>query len=155
MAAPIIALPAPVVEAAGLATASEASGSDPALRSRHRARRSHEQGERVGQPFTDRQPIHPGTVLREDVLPAPHVSVTAIAERLGVSRQMLHGLLSERHAVTTEMAARIGRLLGNGSVIWLRMQQAHDLWRFEHDQADELARIPTLTAHNQPGVWLS
>jgi addiction module HigA family antidote len=96
-------------------------------------------------PFPGRQPTHPGAILREDVLPELRMPVAEFATRLGVSRQMLHGILAERHAVTPEMAARIGRLLGNGAGIWLRMQQAHDLWRVERDRADELARISPLT----------
>lgn len=92
------------------------------------------------------QPSHPGAVLREDVLPALGLSVTQAAETLGISRQMLHGILAERHAVTPEMAVRIGKLCGNGPGIWLRMQQAHDLWKAERDLAEEVKRIPTMRA---------
>jgi antitoxin HigA-1 len=94
----------------------------------------------------ERQPTHPGAVLRDDVLPGLQMSVVEFAEKIGVSRQMVHGILAERHAVSPEMAARLGKLLGNGAGLWLRMQQAHDLWRVEHDKAKELARIQTLTA---------
>ena len=101
---------------------------------------------RTAGPFPDRQPTHPGAILREDVLPELDMPVTEFAARLGVSRQMLHGILAERHAVTPEMAARLGRLLGNGAGVWLRMQQAHDLWRVERDRAVELGRISPLPA---------
>lgn len=70
--------------------------------------------------------------------------VAEFAIRLGVSRQMLHGIMREQHAVTPEMAARLGRLLGNGAGLWLRMQQPHDLWRVERDKANELAKISAL-----------
>jgi plasmid maintenance system antidote protein VapI len=30
--------------------------------------------------------------------------------------------------VTVEMAVKLGHVLGNGPDIWIRMQQAHDLW---------------------------
>jgi addiction module HigA family antidote len=53
------------------------------------------------------------------------------AAALGISRQMLHGILTERHPVTVDMAVRLGFVLGNGPGIWLRMQQAHDLWHAE------------------------
>jgi antitoxin HigA-1 len=93
-----------------------------------------------------RQPSHPGAILREDVLPALDLSVSAAAETLGVSRQMLHRILSERAAITPEMAVRVGKLCGNGPRIWLAMQQAHDLWRAERELADQVARIPTMHA---------
>ena len=92
------------------------------------------------------QPAHPGADLREVILPALGLTVTEAAEKLGISRQMLHGILAERHAVTPEMAARLGKLCGDGPGIWLRMQQAYDLWRVEHEMAEELRRIPTLHA---------
>lgn len=41
-------------------------------------------------------PIHPGEVLREDVLLALRLSVTAAAKQLGVPRQTLHRILAER-----------------------------------------------------------
>jgi addiction module HigA family antidote len=62
----------------------------------------------------DRQPIHPGAILREDVLPSLGMAVSTAASTLGVSRQMLHRVLSERAAITPEMAVRIGNLCGNG-----------------------------------------
>jgi addiction module HigA family antidote len=92
------------------------------------------------------QPSHPGVSLREDVLPALRLTVKDAAAKLGVSRQTLHSILSEKAAVTPEMAARIGKLCGNGPGFWLRMQQAHDLWRVEREMAEELAKIPTLRA---------
>jgi antitoxin HigA-1 len=101
---------------------------------------------RAARPFPGRKPTHPGAVLREDVLPELRMSAAQFAGKIGVSRQMLHGILTERHSVTPEMAARIGKLLGNGPGLWLRMQQSYDLWRVEHEKADELARISTLTA---------
>jgi len=93
-----------------------------------------------------RQPAHPGEILREDVLPALNLSVTAAAAHLGVSRQALHAVLSGRSAVSPEMAARIAKLVGGTPEIWLRLQIAHDLWRVERDLKDQLAQIPTLHA---------
>jgi addiction module HigA family antidote len=92
------------------------------------------------------RPSHPGEALREDVLPALGLTVVSAAEKLGVSRQMLHRVLAERAGVTPEMAVRLGKLCGDGPRIWLAMQQAHDLWQAQRDLADEIARIPTLRA---------
>jgi addiction module HigA family antidote len=55
-------------------------------------------------------------------------------------------ILSAKSAVTPEMAVRLGKLCGDGPVIWLRMQQAHDLWQAERDLAEEVRKIPTLRA---------
>lgn len=90
------------------------------------------------------QPSHPGALLREDVLPALRLNVTAAAKALGVSRQTLHAVLAERSAVTPEMAVRLGKLCGDGPDVWLRMQVAHDLWQARRDLAGIVDTIPTL-----------
>jgi len=91
----------------------------------------------------NRPPIHPGEILREDVLPALGISVSEAAQRLGISRQQLHRVLAGTHPITTEMALRIGKFAGNGPGLWLRMQQAYDLWHAEQRMKDELSRIKT------------
>ena len=50
-----------------------------------------------------RKPVHPGEIMREDVLPAIGLSVSETARRLGVSRQQLHRVLACTHPITTEM----------------------------------------------------
>ena len=91
-------------------------------------------------------PSHPGALLREDVLPALCLTVKEAAEKLGVSRQTLHAILSEKSAVTPEMAVRLGKFCGNGPDLWLRMQMAYDLWHAERDLAETVKKIPTLRA---------
>ena len=87
-------------------------------------------------------PSHPGEILREDVLPALGLGVSEAARQLGVSRQSLHRIMAGRQPVTVEMALRLGKFCGNGPQLWLRMQQAHDLWLAEQRLQGELARIP-------------
>ena len=62
----------------------------------------------------DRPPVHPGELLREDVLPGLKMPVTIAARHLGVTRQALHRILSGSAAVSPEMALRIGKFCGNG-----------------------------------------
>lgn len=94
-----------------------------------------------------RAPTHPGEVLREDVLPALGVSTSQAATDMGVSRMTLYRLLQGRTRVTPAMALRLGRYCGNGAGVWLRMQDAHDLWLAEREIGDELARIPQRNTH--------
>jgi addiction module HigA family antidote len=89
----------------------------------------------------ERPPIHPGEILREDVLPALGLSVSEAARRLGVSRQQLHRVLACTHPITTEMALRVGKFAGNGPALWLRLQQAYDLWHAERRMESELTKI--------------
>lgn len=103
-------------------------------------------GEHTARRDPDREPVHPGEVLREDVLPALGMSVVAAAERLRISRQTLHRILSGRAGISPEMALRLGKFCGNGPDIWLRMQEAYDLWHARRVMAAELSAIKTVKA---------
>ena len=89
-------------------------------------------------------PMHPGELIREDLLPALGVSKTELARSLGISRQTLYDILNERQPVTAEMAIRFGKLFGNGARFWANMQRAFDLAIAE--QNVDVSQIPTLTA---------
>jgi addiction module HigA family antidote len=89
-----------------------------------------------------RPPTHPGAILREDVLPALNLSVSEAARQLRVTRQTLHRVLAETSGVSPEMAVRLGKFCGNGPGLWLRMQQAFDLWHAEQNLREELEKIP-------------
>ena len=92
-----------------------------------------------------RPPTHPGAILREDVLPSlTGQSVTSFARALGISRQTLHSVLSERSGISAEMALRLGALLGNGAQLWLDMQTRFDLWHAEAKLHDELGQMKPL-----------
>ena len=80
-----------------------------------------------------RKPTHPGEVLRDDVLPALHMSQTELAKRLGVSRLSVSEVLLGKRALSADMAMRIGRLTKTTPESWLRMQAAVDLWELERD----------------------
>jgi addiction module HigA family antidote len=91
------------------------------------------------------KPVHPGEILREDVLPALGINISEAARQLGVSRQTLHRILAETHAITPEMALRLGKFCGNGPGLWLRMQQRYDLWLAEKRLRHLIKKIPSHT----------
>ena len=91
-------------------------------------------------------PVHPGQILRDDVLPTLMLSVSEVARQLGVSRQTLHRIMAGTHSITPEMAVRLGKFCGNGPRLWLAMQQAYDLWHAERRLRDEIEKIPSHAA---------
>ena len=97
----------------------------------------------VPAPDPQRLPIHPGELLREEVLPSLNLGVSGAARALGVSRQTLHAILIGKAAVTPAMALRLGKLCGNGPDLWLNLQKAHNLWRAQQEIGAQIERIPT------------
>lgn len=91
----------------------------------------------------DRCPTHPGAML-DDIIPDLGRPKAEIARMLGISRQMLYDILAERKPVSPSVAAKLGKLLGNGPGIWLRMQAAHDAWHAEREV--DVSNIPTIRA---------
>ena len=94
--------------------------------------------------MTGLAPMHPGELLREDIVPALGRSVSELAGLLGVSRQSLHAVLAERSAVTPAMALRLGKLCGNGPAFWLNLQTRYDIAVLSEAMSAELAKVPTL-----------
>ena len=89
-------------------------------------------------------PMHPGQLLREEILPALNRPKTQIAKLLGVSRQTLYDLLEENQPVTPIMALRLGKLCGNGPDLWLNLQRRYDLQRATAQLGAKINAIPTL-----------
>lgn len=92
------------------------------------------------------RPIHPGEMLREDVLPALARPKSEIARLLGIPRHKLYAILNEKQPITAHMALRLGKLCGDGPDIWLRLQSRYDLQMAERDLAGQLDAIPRLEA---------
>ena len=92
------------------------------------------------------RPVHPGELLREDVLPALGRPRAEIARLLGISRQSLYDLVEEKQAVAASTGLRIGKLTGTTAESWMRLQQAFDLKTAERALGPEIERIPTLEA---------
>lgn len=86
------------------------------------------------------EPVHPGEVLREDILPTLSMSKTAVANALGISRQTLYEILNGKQPITAEMAVRFG----NGGRFWINLQRNHDLAVAE--QTVDVSGIQTVSA---------
>lgn len=91
-----------------------------------------------------RRPTHPGEMLREDFLPDYGLTVSGLAEAVGVSRQSINELLREHRNVSPEMALRLARLFGNSPEFWLNAQRTVDLWDAAQAIKKDVGRIKPL-----------
>lgn len=95
-------------------------------------------------PDPRRCPVHPGAILREDVIPAIGRTKADIARLLGISRQHLYDILRERKPVSPEVAVRLGKMFRSDPMLWLRLQGAHDAWHAM--RTVDVSGIPELSA---------
>ena len=99
---------------------------------------------------TMHNPPHPGEILKEDVLEAEGVKVTEAARQLGVSRVTLSRLLNGKSGVSVDMALRLAQWLGTTPEVWLRMQDARDLWQARQSKLPEV--IPLQSSERMHSV---
>ena len=88
-----------------------------------------------------REPVHPGEIILEDILPFLKISIKEAAIQLRISRQSLHKILAGNSSITPGMALKLSKFCGNTPTFWLRMQQNWDLWHTEKKMREELTLI--------------
>ena len=74
-----------------------------------------------------KEPPHPGSAVRSLCLEPNDLTVTKAAKILGVTRQTLNNLVTEKSGVSPEMAIRLSKAFGGTPDVWLRMQMNYDL----------------------------
>jgi addiction module HigA family antidote len=89
-------------------------------------------------------PVHPGEVLREELLNPLKLTPYAVARACGVPRTRIERLAREETPVTADTALRLARYFGTKPEFWMGMQAQYDLERAEDRAATELRRIAPL-----------
>lgn len=84
-------------------------------------------------------PVHPGEILREDVLGELGLTVGEAASRLGISRVAFSRVLHGHARVSPNLAVRLEEAGVGTARAWLAMQSAHDL------AAERAAGVPAVT----------
>lgn len=72
-------------------------------------------------------PVHPGEILREDLMAPLGISINALARDLRVPVTRVSEIVNGRRSITADTALRLARYLGNTPQFWLNLQAAFDL----------------------------
>ena len=87
-------------------------------------------------------PPHPGEIIREFCVEPLGLTVTKVAESLGVTRKTFSMLLNGKSGISPEMALRLSKVFGRTPEGWLRLQLQYDLWKAKQNiDIDNLERI--------------
>ena len=70
---------------------------------------------------------HPGEILLEEFLVPMEITQTALAERLGVSMQLVNTLINGKRGITAETAWKLSQAFKTTPEFWMNMQVLHDL----------------------------
>jgi antitoxin HigA-1 len=85
-------------------------------------------------------PIHPGEILREDVLKPLGLTAHGLARELRVPATRISEILHGRRAITADTALRLARYLGTSPQFWMNLQTSHDLRIAERSRGKQIQR---------------
>lgn len=87
-------------------------------------------------------PLHPGEILREDLLPHYRMERSDLAARLGIPLASVDALLEERSGIDVVLAARLGEVFALSAQYWRAIQLQYDLWQTQDAVAQPLEPWP-------------
>ena len=77
--------------------------------------------------FRLKNPPHPGSFVRTEIIEPAGLTVTATADVLGITRAALSAFLNERSSLSPEMALRMEKAFGVKMDTLMRMQSSYDI----------------------------
>lgn len=72
-------------------------------------------------------PIHPGEILREDLMRPLGITVSALARDVGVPANRISQIVNGKRALSADTALRLGKYFGMSPEIWLDLQSDYEL----------------------------
>ena len=85
-------------------------------------------------------PVHPGEVLREDLLKPLGISVNRLGRDPRVPVTRMSEIVNGRRGVTADTALRLARYFGTTPEFWMSLQAAYDLDLVQRVSSDRIAR---------------
>lgn len=86
-------------------------------------------------------PVHPGIILREEVLKANDLRQDEVAKRLQVTQANLNRVLTGKAALSTEMALKFEHAFGISADLMVRVQASYNLAQARQQSAEIIAGI--------------
>jgi addiction module HigA family antidote len=74
-----------------------------------------------------RRPVHPGAILKMDLLDPLGMSINQLAKELSVPANRLSQIVRGKRGITADTSLRLARYFGFSPEYWLNMQAHYDL----------------------------
>jgi len=85
-------------------------------------------------------PVHPGEILREDLLKPLGISINRLGRDLRVPVTRMSEIVNGRRGITADTALRLARYFGTTPEFWMNLQASFDLDVAQRASADRIAR---------------
>ncbi len=73
------------------------------------------------------RPVHPGEILKEDLMAPLELSINRLARELRVPVTRMSEIANGRRSITADTALRLARYFGTTPEFWMNLQGAYDL----------------------------
>ena len=90
---------------------------------------------------TDREPTHPGEMLREEFLVPMNMNQRELANGLHVPYQRVNEIVRRKRGITPSTALRLAKFLGTSAGFWMNLQIRWELFHAQHDEDEALQAI--------------
>jgi len=95
---------------------------------------------------SNRQPTHPGEMLREEFLKPMNLTQRDLADGILVPYQRVNEIINGKRGITPSTALRLAKYFGNTEGFWMNLQLRWDLYEVQKTEAKELAKISPVHA---------
>ena len=85
-------------------------------------------------------PVHPGEILKEDLLKPFGISINRLGRDLRVPVTRMSEIVNGRRGITAGTALRLARYFGTTPEFWMNLQTAYDLDTEQRVSADRVQR---------------
>jgi antitoxin HigA-1 len=85
-------------------------------------------------------PVHPGEILREDLMKPLGLSINGLARDLNLPVTRISEMVNGRRALNADTALRLARYFGSTPEFWINLQGAYDLSVTLDASADRIER---------------
>lgn len=90
---------------------------------------------------TNREPTHPGEILREEYLKPMGITQRELADGIRVPYQRVNELINGKRGITPSTALRLAKYFGTTAGYWMNLQLRWDLYRAQLREASQLEKI--------------
>ena len=85
-------------------------------------------------------PVHPGEILREDLIAPLGLSINKVARDLRVPVTRMSEIVNARRSITADTALRLARYFSTTPEFWVNLQSAYDLDVATRASAEQIKR---------------
>ncbi len=89
----------------------------------------------------NREPTHPGEMLREEFLKPLEITQKELADAIKVPYQRINEIVGGRRGITPATALRLAKYFGMSAGFWMNLQMRFDLYSAQKKEREVLRKI--------------